>query len=63
MTDASAEQRAQFAQAQREYWDERATKEKSTNFGATYSYHYRDLQKQHRAEDAPVEAHEEAPAG
>ncbi len=49
--DATDEEREWFATEQRAYWNERAKKEKTTNFGTTYTYHYRDLQKQHRAED------------
>jgi hypothetical protein len=37
-----------FQQAQREYWSERATKARVTNFGALYTYHYRDVQKARR---------------
>jgi hypothetical protein len=37
-----------FSGAQREYWEERHTKEQSTNFGAVHSYHYRDVQKERR---------------
>jgi hypothetical protein len=46
--DEAAAQR--FQTAQQEYWTERATKHKVTNFGALYTYHYRDLQKERRAE-------------
>ena len=45
-TDGDAEA---FTERQREYWTERASKERSTNFGTTYSYHYRDIQKQERS--------------
>ncbi len=50
MEDASAEDLARFVEAQRTYWEARTAKERTTNFGATYSYHYRDLQKAYRAE-------------
>ena len=62
MEDATDEEREWFANTQRAYWEERATKEHTTNFGATYSYHYRDMQKAHRSEgDHPLEAVEEGP--
>jgi len=62
MEDASEEEREWFSNAQRAYWEERATKERTTNFGATYSYHYRDLQKAHRAEgEHALEPAEERP--
>jgi hypothetical protein len=44
---------AAFAERQREYWTERASQERATNFGTTYSYHYRDIQKGRRAEEHP----------
>jgi hypothetical protein len=62
MEDASEEEREWFSSAQRTYWEERATKERTTNFGATYSYHYRDVQKAHRTEgDHALEAEEDRP--
>lgn len=36
---------ARFETAQREYWTERAEKERPTNFGTIHSYHYRDEQR------------------
>jgi hypothetical protein len=44
-TDAD---RASFAAKQQQYWAERTSKQRMTNFGALYSYHYRDLQKARR---------------
>lgn len=41
-SDADA---ARFEEAQREYWTERAGKERPTNFGTIHSYHYRDVQR------------------
>ncbi|MBT5774573.1 MAG: hypothetical protein HOH95_09380 [Dehalococcoidia bacterium] len=38
-----------FVDVQRSYWAERATKEKTTNYGATFTYHHRDHQKARRA--------------
>jgi len=36
---------ARFEESQREYWTERAEKERATNFGTIHSYHYRDVQR------------------
>ncbi|MEX1022808.1 MAG: hypothetical protein WD058_06645 [Dehalococcoidia bacterium] len=41
---------AAFGERQRAYWTERSAQERATNFGATYSYHYRDIQKARRTE-------------
>ncbi|HJM88839.1 MAG TPA: hypothetical protein QF624_04325 [Dehalococcoidia bacterium] len=54
IADGSPDEEQRFATVQREYWDERATKEKTTNYGATFTYQYRDHQKARRAD--PVEA-------
>ncbi|MBM3140560.1 MAG: hypothetical protein FJZ92_10280 [Chloroflexi bacterium] len=45
---ASEEEVARFQEAGRRYWAERATKQRVTNFGALYTYHYRELQKARR---------------
>ncbi len=37
-----------FRESQRTYWEARSEKERVTNFGALYTYHYRDLQKERR---------------
>ncbi|MPZ99232.1 MAG: hypothetical protein GEU80_07810 [Dehalococcoidia bacterium] len=50
--DAAAADIERFRDAQRAYWEERATKHHTTNFGALYTYHYRDLQKVWREETA-----------
>ena len=42
--------RAAFLERQQAYWAERATKERATNFGTLYSYHYRDMQKARRTD-------------
>jgi len=49
LREGSATERQAFLDRQQEYWAERSTKERPTNFGTLYSYHYRDLQKAHRA--------------
>lgn len=63
LADATAEEQVRYASAQQEYWSERHAKERMTNFGATYSYHYRDMQKAHRdafgGEGGDVERHED----
>lgn len=41
--------REAFLARQQAYWAERSTKERATNFGTLYSYHYRDEQKARRA--------------
>jgi len=48
LVDASPAEEQRFAEVQREYWAERATKEKTTNYGATFTYHYRDHQRARR---------------
>lgn len=50
LREGSAADAVAFTERQREYWTERAAKEQATNFGTTYSYHYRDIQKGHRLE-------------
>ncbi|MFN8637915.1 MAG: hypothetical protein U0360_00280 [Dehalococcoidia bacterium] len=45
--------RARFLEAQREYWAARHGKERMTNFGTTYSHHYRDEQRAHRRPGEP----------
>jgi hypothetical protein len=47
--DASPSETQRFVDTQRSYWAERATKEKTTNYGATFTYHHRDHQKARRA--------------
>lgn len=47
--DASPSETQRFVDVQRSYWAERATKEKTTNYGATFTYHHRDHQKARRA--------------
>ncbi len=37
--------RERFAEAQQRYWQERHSKDRTTNFGTTYSHHYRDIQR------------------
>ena len=51
----SEDDRAAFLERQQAYWAERATKERATNFGTLYSYHYRDMQKARRT-DSGVDA-------
>jgi hypothetical protein len=45
LNEGTAADAARFEDAQREYWSERATKERPTNFGTIHSYHYRDVQR------------------
>lgn len=40
-----------FVTRQEEYWTERATKERTTPYGALISHHYRDEQRRRRAKD------------
>jgi len=60
LREGSEADRQAFLDRQQAYWAERATKERATNFGTLYSYHYRDIQKDRRAsegrpeDDAPV---------
>jgi hypothetical protein len=49
--DGSPEEEERFTDVQRRYWAERATKEKTTNYGATFTYQYRDHQKAHRTDE------------
>jgi len=49
LIDGTPEEEQRFVEVQRDYWAERATKEKTTNYGATFTYHYRDHQKARRA--------------
>jgi len=42
---ADADAVARFQEAGQRYWSERATKERTTNFGTLHSYHYRDEQR------------------
>ena len=42
--------RARFDEAQEEYWEQRRLKDRTTNFGTTYSHHYRDVQRANRRE-------------
>ena len=51
IVDASNAEEERFADVQRRYWAERATKEKTTNYGATFTYQYRDHQKAHRTDE------------
>jgi hypothetical protein len=37
-----------FGEAQQRYWEERRAKDRITNFGTTYSHHYRDVQRARR---------------
>ncbi|PKN83112.1 MAG: hypothetical protein CVU47_00460 [Chloroflexi bacterium HGW-Chloroflexi-9] len=46
--DASPVEEQQFVETQEQYWAERATKAKTTGYGATFTYHYRDHQKARR---------------
>jgi hypothetical protein len=48
LTPGSAADLERFRDSQRAYWEERAGKQRITNFGALYTYHYRDLQKARR---------------
>lgn len=50
IVDASSAEEERFADVQSRYWAERATKEKTTNYGATFTYQYRDHQRAHRSE-------------
>jgi hypothetical protein len=45
LKEGSAQDAAQFEEREREYWTERAAKERPTNFGTIHSYHYRDVQR------------------
>ena len=45
LLEGTAADAARFEEAQREYWTERADKERPTNFGTIHSYHYRDVQR------------------
>lgn len=56
LREGSADERQAFLDRQQEYWAERSTKERATNFGTLYSYHYRDLQKANRAGESPAGA-------
>ncbi len=53
--------REAFIGRQQAYWAERATKERATNFGTLYSYHYRDIQKEHRVRSGQPE--DDTPTG
>lgn len=54
LIDASEADTARFAEVQQQYWSERAEKERATNFGTLYTYHYRDLQKERRGPQSPA---------
>lgn len=43
---------ASFLDRQEAYWTERASKERTTPYGALTSHHYRDVQRLHRPKDA-----------
>jgi hypothetical protein len=60
LTPGAAADVERFREAQRAYWEERGTKEHITNFGALYTYHYRDQQKARRGgREAPGAADRE----
>lgn len=46
LRDGTEADAARFETTQREYWTERAEKERPTNFGTIHSYHYRDIQRE-----------------
>jgi len=52
LIDSTEVDATRFTESQQQYWHERAGKEKATNFGTLYTYHYRDLQKEHRETEA-----------
>ncbi len=51
LIDASESDTARFTEAQQQYWSDRGSKERATNFGTLYTYHYRDLQKEHQGDE------------
>ncbi|GMU39198.1 MAG: hypothetical protein AMXMBFR23_00640 [Chloroflexota bacterium] len=46
--EASPLEEERFATTQERYWTARGAKEQTTNYGATFTYHYRDHQKARR---------------
>ncbi|MCA9847163.1 MAG: hypothetical protein KC472_04275 [Dehalococcoidia bacterium] len=52
LREGTEDERQGFLERQQAYWAERSTKERATNFGTLYSYHYRDEQKARRAPEA-----------
>lgn len=48
LREGSEAERQSFLDRQQAYWQERSEKERATNFGTLYSYHYRDMQKARR---------------
>jgi hypothetical protein len=56
LVDGTEADTRSFNERQEAYWTERHAKERSTNFGTTYSYHYRDLQKERRTGSANAAA-------
>lgn len=48
LTPASEEDMQAFVARQEQYWTERATKERTTPYGALIAHHYRDEQRDHR---------------
>jgi len=51
LIDGTEEEAESFAKRLHDYWAERAEKERATNFGTLYTYHYRDEQKLRREAD------------
>lgn len=61
--DATPLEEERFVETQERYWTERAAKEQTTNYGATFTYHYRDHQKARRAGGDGAPPLQDHPAG